>query len=361
MQKLDLNKNPKLDNFGLTRVKHAGNLIEVMQSSRKLESECPIVRIDKDYYVSKKTGEIKAYKHGENKSELKESVRQSLRRLRDVLNANVTHPKNCKWITLTYHENVRDTVKLRVDFEQFHRQFIKKYAYRENIRYISAVEPQGRGAWHVHLVYIFDHVAPFIPNDDLYQLWGHGWTKTRKLDNVDNIGAYLTAYLGDMEIADAQSAGLEIDENASYKELEIDGKKKRFIKGARLRLYPPKMRIWRCSRNCVRAVVQYVVPAHNAQLKCLFENFVPKFQRQNTYELPEHFGDNGILMPAINVTYKYWHFYVPQNKRFLLRARLVKNAELPFSTDTQLTLKDLPPLDRGYLRKAIHKKKVSHF
>lgn len=52
------------------------------------------------------------------------------------------------------------------------------------------MEPQGRGAWHCHLLYIFDLVkAPYIANKTLSDLWGHGFVKISKLDNVDNVGA----------------------------------------------------------------------------------------------------------------------------------------------------------------------------
>lgn len=50
------------------------------------------------------------------------------------------------------------------------------------------------------MVFIFPGKAPYIPNDEMAEIWGQGFTKTRRLDNVDNVGAYLTAYLGDMEI-----------------------------------------------------------------------------------------------------------------------------------------------------------------
>lgn len=34
----------------------------------------------------------------------------------------------------------------------------------------------------------------------MQNLWGQGFTKTKALDNCDNIGAYFSAYLGDMPL-----------------------------------------------------------------------------------------------------------------------------------------------------------------
>ena len=53
-------------------------------------------------------------------------------------------------------------------------------------------------------------------------LWEQGFTKTTKLDDIDNIGAYLTAYLGDMEFTEEnmqelQKQGLNVSQMALKK------------------------------------------------------------------------------------------------------------------------------------------------
>ena len=105
---------------------------------------------------------------------------------------------NVRWITLTYAENMTDTDRLYFDFKDFNKRFqyyckINGYSKPE---YIVMMEPQGRGAWHCHLLYIWDCKAPYVANKTLRDLWGHGFVKIKKLDNCDNVGAYLTAYLG---------------------------------------------------------------------------------------------------------------------------------------------------------------------
>ena len=119
------------------------------------------------------------------------------------------------------------------------------------------MEPQGRGAWHCHLIYIFNDLvkAPYISNKDLSDLWGYGFVKINKLDDVDNVGAYLTAYLGDMDIKNCSHD--EIVGNV-LKEVEIEEngvkKTKQYIKGARLKYYPAKFNMFRCSRGVKRPV-----------------------------------------------------------------------------------------------------------
>ncbi|PBH18006.1 hypothetical protein BGV21_21115, partial [Clostridioides difficile] len=121
-------------------------------------------------------------------------VRASLRRLRDYLNTNITDVSHCKWITLTYSENMTDTKRLYDDFVKFNKR-LKYYINKEldlTYEYIVAMEPQGRGALHCHMAMIFETDAPFIPNSKMSELWKQGFTVTKKLDDVDNVGAYLT-------------------------------------------------------------------------------------------------------------------------------------------------------------------------
>jgi len=87
-------------------VKRCGHIIEI----RYLRSS-PVAVIEKvsaELYVDKRTGEVKEFCHSENRAESKASVAQSLRKLRDLINANLTEPEKALWVTLTYRENMRD-------------------------------------------------------------------------------------------------------------------------------------------------------------------------------------------------------------------------------------------------------------
>lgn len=233
----------------IVRLKKAGNITEIMCAERT-NTQCPILRLDKENYIDKRTGEVKNFNHIESRAEDKNSVRESLTKLRDIINANVTNPDYCRWVTLTYAENMTDDKRLYSDFKKFvMRMRSRSYTFE----YIVAMEPQGRGAWHAHLLMIFNKKAPFIPNKQLEEIWGHGFVKIKALSNIDNIGVYLTAYLGDMELDEAIKNGLSVDKSSVKEVEEIDesGKKiaKSIVKGARLSLYPPKFHIFRKSRG----------------------------------------------------------------------------------------------------------------
>lgn len=248
----------------LVSLKKMGHIYEICYLQKR-SNEIKTQLLDKDHYMYLDTGEIFECNHIENRSESKFQVGQSLKRLRDYINTNVVDTNKCKWITLTYAKNIQDTKQLYNDFKRFMTRFKRRFK-DYNIEYIAACEPQSRGAWHMHLILIFDKVAPFIPNATIEKLWQQGFTKTTKLDNIDNIGAYLTAYLGDMEfteenIQELQKQGLNVSQMALKEVNEIEGIKlkepKSFIKGGRLYMYPPKFNLYRISRGIKKPIKEY--------------------------------------------------------------------------------------------------------
>lgn len=257
-------KNKKVENIrplpdDTVRYKDMGNIKEIMYAE-KINHCIGILRLDKNTYIDLKTGELKEFNHLNSRADDKNSVRVSLGKLRDIINTNVTEPKNCLWCTLTYAENMTDTERLYQDF----RKFIQRFHYRhKDFEYIVAMEPQGRGAWHAHLILIFPHKAPFIPNSELAELWRNGFVNIKKMTDIDNIGAYLTAYLGDMDFEEMQKINMHIENGQTLKEIDtIDENgnpiKKRIIKGARLSLYPPKFNLYRCSKGIKKPSVEYM-------------------------------------------------------------------------------------------------------
>lgn len=238
-------------------VKECGNTIEI-----RYMCSAPVAVIEKvnaDLYVDKRTGEVKEFCHTTNRAESKSTVAQPLRKLRDLINSNLTEPENALWVTLTYRENMQDTHRLYEDFRRFwmrFRYFLAKQEYPP-AEYITAAEPQGRGAWHLHCLFLFSEKAPFIPNSDIAHIWRNGFTKTKSLSGIDNPGLYLTAYLGDMELTEAIKNGTL---RGHLAEVEMTGthgnrQRKAVIKGARLSLYPNGFRLYRYSRGVKRPEV----------------------------------------------------------------------------------------------------------
>lgn len=222
-----------------------GHVVEIQEMEHR-NSKQTIQRIDSDMYMVLATGEVKDYNKTENRGQSINSLRQTFRKLRGVINSNFSGSDGELHITLTYRENMTDVQRLYKDFKKFMGRL--KYSIGQEIAYISVVEPQGRGAWHCHLlIKTISGSSLYLPSGEIYGQWGHGFIKVKSLKGVDNIGAYLSAYLADVEVTDESAVkGLEVVEKI------VDGTAKRFIKGGRLHLYPSGMNIYRTSRNIKR-------------------------------------------------------------------------------------------------------------
>ena len=250
-------KNPNL----MVKVTEMGNVIEVQYMSRRNCKQTIQMLQGGEQFVICATGEIKDVEHHNTRKDNKKGLYKTFANARAVINANVTDVSKVRWCTLTYKENMTDPKRLYKDFHDFNLRFqyyCKTHGYSKP-EYIVMMEPQGRGAWHAHLLYIWqDQKAPYISNQDFRELWGHGFVRIKKLDNVDNVGAYLTAYLGDMEI-DEMDVSKAVGKQCKVVEVEDeDGKKvkKAIVKGARLDLYPANFNMLRCSRGVKRPVAE---------------------------------------------------------------------------------------------------------
>lgn len=248
------------------RLTEMGNVTEIMFSETR-STGGHIQKVSADQYIDLKTGELKDFKKIENRSQDLNNVAKSLKKLRDILNTNITDVSFCRWVTLTYADNMTDPVKLRYDAENCIKRLRAKFGHFE---YITVAEPQARGAWHLHCVFIFPGKAPYMANDIVADCWKKGFVVVKRLDDVDNVGAYLTAYLGDMELSEVEKLDRPFSCNG-FKEVEYTdetGKKqsKKFVKGARLCLYPPKFNIYRKSRGIKDPVVT-VLPYYEAMKK----------------------------------------------------------------------------------------------
>ena len=245
-----LDEHPQPEPWQTVTVKKMGNITEVRYMAVNRRG-CAITKVNKDRYIVLSTGEVKDFVHHEKRIDDTDSIKQSIKRLREVINCNVTNPLYAKWVTLTYADNMQSSVKLYADFKAFNARL--RYWLKTNKKplyeYIAVAEPQQRGAWHFHCFLIFPGPAPYIHFSIIREAWRQGAIDIKALDTIDNVGAYLTPYLTDIAIDE----GLSGKAPAGLRVVEETGKA--YIKGGRLRYYPAGMRLYRASRGIKRPIV----------------------------------------------------------------------------------------------------------
>ena len=223
------------------------DIIEV-QYLEKYNNQNNIKKLDDDSYLILSTGEIRKFKKSDDRLSNKNSFRQTFKRLRYLINNNFSGLDNELFVTLTYAENMQDTARLYSDLDKFMKRLRYRFKDLSKIEYITVVEPQKRGAWHAHILIKFiDLEEVFIPNAQIASIWSLGFVNVQSIAkmNIDNLGAYLTAYLTDLPLDEVSLSDLK----NGTKVKDIDGKY--FIKGARLKMYPKGINFYRKSRGIV--------------------------------------------------------------------------------------------------------------
>lgn len=140
----------------------------------------------------------KSSNYEEHRKQVLQRAKKNLRRL---INSNVGQYGDefiAKFLTLTFKDNVQDLKKANYEFEKFMKR-LNYFCFgtkKANLKYTCVVEFQKRGAIHYHVI-IYN--IPYIKAKDLAKIWGNGFIKINKIDNVDNVGAYVSEYLGKVE------------------------------------------------------------------------------------------------------------------------------------------------------------------
>lgn len=176
------------------------------------------------------------------------ALKKSFKRNRDLINCNFTGADNELFVTLTYADRKRGkkTKAVNADFDRFVKRIKRKtHVTTASLVWFSALEPQADGTWHLHCLLKWkDRKRIFIANAKLAKLWGCGFTKTTAINNVTNIGAYLTAYLTNI-IVDPTAA------NMAKKSIKWTTNHEHMVqKGGRLGYYRAFTHVGRHSRNC---------------------------------------------------------------------------------------------------------------
>lgn len=223
-----------------------GHIVEIQHMEKK-NTSCHVRKLDADTYVVLETGEIREFEKSTNRSENENSLRKTFKKLRYLVNNNFKGNPNELFVTFTFAKESFDNKMVYKDFQNFMDRLRYKYKKTTTIDYLNVIEPHASGQWHSHMLIRFNDLDKvYIKNSDLRELWGHGWVTIKSLKDVDNIGAYVSAYLADVEVPEGRECH---SDNLIVK--EVDGQEKRFIKGGRLWMYPPGMNLYRKSKGIV--------------------------------------------------------------------------------------------------------------
>lgn len=159
----------------------------------------------------------------------KDSLRRARQDVRRTVNANVwAYGEHFppKFLTLTFGDNVTDLDQANYEF----KKFIQRMNYlvfgtkSGNLRYTAVPEFQERGAVHYHVIF---YNLPYTKADVIAKVWGNGFIKINKIDDVDNIGAYVCKYMvKDLEDERLRGRKCYFNSRGLFKPVVIEDEKK---------------------------------------------------------------------------------------------------------------------------------------
>lgn len=144
-------------------------------------------------------GRIKDYESQDYQENREKVLKRAKRDLRRLINANVGmygKQYTTKFLTLTFGDNVTDLEQANYEFEKFKKRlnYLIWKTKKAKLKYSVVIEFQKRGAIHYHML-IYN--MPFVKQKIIEETWGNGYVWINKIDEVDNVGAYVAEYLGD--------------------------------------------------------------------------------------------------------------------------------------------------------------------
>lgn len=150
-------------------------------------------------------GRRKKASEEEKKRHRKNTLAKAKKTVRRLVNANINvWGQWPKFLTLTFADNVQDIKMANYEFKKFRQRL--EYLVKVKLKYLVVIEFQERGAIHYHAIFFN---LPYIKNDIIAKLWGHGFIKINAIDDVDNVGAYVSKYMTKNDTDVEKTRGLE--------------------------------------------------------------------------------------------------------------------------------------------------------
>ncbi len=141
----------------------------------------------------------------DQKEHRKKTLSKAKTTIRRLINANVNAwGEKPKFLTLTFADNVQDIKTANYEFKKFRQRI--EYKLKIKLKYVVVVEFQKRGAIHYHAIFFN---LPYIAAELLASIWANGFIRVNRIDEVDNVGAYVTKYMTKQEYSEEKTDRLK--------------------------------------------------------------------------------------------------------------------------------------------------------
>lgn len=170
---------------------YENGIVEVVDYSKNIEVGS--VRQPKENIITNsrvKLGRVKGKTKNFNEDNVFKNCCRAKKKIRQLCNNNA-HLLT-KFLTLTFADQsiTEDKIKLA---NSFYSKFIKRleYYFNQKIEYLTVPELTKQGVIHYHMLCNI----PYIDIDLLQDIWGFGKVYISRIENINNVGAYVSSYV----------------------------------------------------------------------------------------------------------------------------------------------------------------------
>lgn len=187
--KIEETKHTWIENNAIVKVKHYGDSKVVHYNSNIQNHLCKYKKLNNKSCIDKQTGDIIMY--NQNKEKVPKYVAREVSRAKDILISNFPKGQNVLFLTLTFSNPCTDFEITRKYFRYFLDKLKRRYG---KIIYFYVIELQKERAepsLHIHAaIKQTEKKRLVINNNEVERLWNKGFTKTKRLSNVQEISNY---------------------------------------------------------------------------------------------------------------------------------------------------------------------------
>ena len=195
-----------------SKIIQSGDIVEIYSYSSGYLKNYENRKIDS----GRKEGVI-SENYDKHRLQVLQRAKKDLRRLINSNHGQYGDQFTSKFLTLTFGDMVTDVEEANYEFTKFIQRlnYLVFDTKKANLKYNAVIEFQKRGAIHYHVI-IYN--MPWTKQKIIEETWGNGWIFINKIDNIDNVGAYISSYLGQS----SKGQGKNIDDD------RLQGKKSYF-------------------------------------------------------------------------------------------------------------------------------------
>lgn len=130
----------------------------------------------------------------ENRSKVMSRAQRDLRRIVNSNFGQYGEEFTAKFVTLTFREDITDLESANAEFKKFimRLNYFMFKSKKANIKYSGVPQFTKKGRVHYHVIF---YNLPYVKWYKLEEIWGQGFVRINKIDNCDNVGAYVSKYM----------------------------------------------------------------------------------------------------------------------------------------------------------------------